>query len=386
MDDILNLSDEGDKGYTFEVDLNIPNHLHDTFKDFPLCPDHYIPDINELSNYQKDLINKGIGNIPKDVKLVNSLKEKIKYVIDYRMLKYVIQQGIIVTKIHQVISYDQKPWLKAYIDKNTVLRQKANNDFEKDFFKLMNNSVYGKQMENVRKRCDVKLLSSYKSFQKHKDYDTRTIIDEDHVLLYRKKKTVTLNKPIYGGFVVLELSKLLMYKFYYDVLKPKYRNNMKLLGTDTDSFIIYVETNDIYDDIKENINHFDTCGYLLESIPHANNKIPGKFKDEYLGIPIREFVGLRSKMYAFKTDCIEKKVCKGIRKQNIEKMKFDMYKDTLFNDKETYEDIYNITSKEYTLYTIKTRKIALSPYDDKRYLINNINTLPYGYIAKKCDT
>ncbi len=164
----------------------------------------------------------------------------------------------------------------------------------------MNNSVYGKQMENVRKRCDVKLLSSYKSFQKHKDYDTRTIIDEDHVLLYRKKKTVTLNKPIYGGFVVLELSKLLMYKFYYDVLKPKYRNNMKLLGTDTDSFIIYVETNDIYDDIKENINHFDTCGYLLESIPHANNKIPGKFKDEYLGIPIREFVGLRSKMYAFK--------------------------------------------------------------------------------------
>ena len=104
----------------------------------------------------------------------------------------------------------------------------------------MNNSVYGKQMENVRNRCDVKILTSPESFLKQIDYETRTILDEETILLARKKQTVKLNKPIYGGFVVLEISKLLMYQFYYNVLKRKYGDKIRLLGTDTDSLIVYI--------------------------------------------------------------------------------------------------------------------------------------------------
>ena len=295
------------------------------------------------------------------------------------MLKECLRQGIILKSVNNYIRFKQKAWLKSYIDMNTKLRQEAKNNFEKDFYKLMNNSVYGKQMENVRNRCDVKILTTPESFLKQSNYETRTILDEETILLARKKQTVKLNKPIYGGFVVLEISKLLMYQFYYNVLKRKYGDKVRLLGTDTDSLIVYIETNDVYEDIKEDIDHYDTFDYKIEWMPQKNKKVPGLFKDEYLGIPIREWVGLRSKMYAFRNDIKEKKVCKGIKKSNIEKMKFEMYKNCLVESKQTREKVYSIVSKQHHLYTVELDKIALSPYDDKRYLVDNVNTLPYGF-------
>lgn len=170
-----------------------------------------------------------------------------------------------------------------------------------------------------------------------------------------------------------------MYQFYYNILKKKYGIKVKLLGTDTDSLIILIETEDVYEDMKNNIEHYDTSDYKIDWMPQENKKVPGLFKDEYLGVPIREFVGLRSKMYALRTDLKEKKVCQRIRKCNIERMKFDMYKNCLFKDEQTKEIVYGITSKHLNLYTTEMSKIALSPYDDKRYLEDNVNTLPYGY-------
>lgn len=380
VEKILSFTDDRERGYTFVVDLEIPAELHDKFKDYPMLPEHYTPSLEELSDYQRELIKKKIGTTPANPKLINTLKPKKNYIIDYRMLKECIRQGIILKKVKRAISFEQKAWLKPYIEKNTKLRQEAKNDFEKDFYKLMNNSVYGKQMENVRSRCDVKLLDLYVKFEKHKEYENRTIVDENTVLLYRKKPEIKLNKPIYGGFVVLELSKILMYRFYYNQLKSKYGDRIKLCATDTDSLIVYIETEDVYEDIKNDIENFDTCGFTIDWMPQVNNKVPGLFKDEYLGMPIREFVGLRAKMYAFKTDIKEKKVCKGIRKCNIEKMKYDMYNETLLESKITTETVYNITSKDFQLYTVKSQKTALSPFDDKRYLVDNINTLPYGYL------
>jgi hypothetical protein len=380
-DFILNLKDNEKYGYTFIVDLDIPIELHDKFKDYPLLPEHYIPNYNELSDYQKQLIEKKIGTKPKDSKLIQTLKHKQNYIIDYRMLKECLNQGIILKKVVNYIQFSQKAWLKPYIDKNTKLRQEAKNDFEKDFYKLMNNAVYGKQMENIRGRCSVKIVDSVKKFNKQNDYETRAIIDEEKgvVLLYKKQTKVILNKPVYGGFTILELSKLLMFRFYYNFLKKKYGENIKLLATDTDSLIVYIETEDVYEDMKENINYFDTSEFKIDWMPQLNKKVPGLFKDEYLGIPIREFVGLRSKMYSFKTDISEKKVCKGIKYCNIERMRFDMYKDCLLNDKVDTQTIHNIESQKLKLYTTQTQKVALSPYDDKRYLVDNINTLPYGY-------
>jgi hypothetical protein len=161
--------------------------------------------------------------------------------------------------------------------------------------------------------------------------------------------------------------------------------------TDTDSFLVYIKT----EDIKNDIELFDISDYKMDWMPQKNKKVPGLFKDEFLGIPIREYAGLRSKMYAFrydemetnycreiksfKTEMKEKKVCKRIKKQNIEKIRFEMYKDCLFNNKETRESVCNIISKKLKLYSVVIDKVALSPYDDKRYLVNQIKTLPYGY-------
>nr|XP_018912649.1 PREDICTED: uncharacterized protein LOC109040960 [Bemisia tabaci] len=376
---ILELSDDSDVGYTFMCDLQIPEELYPYFENYPMLPDHYMAKEEELSPYQKKLIEKEVGSQPKVAKLMNTMYDKEDYIIDYRLLKECLRQGIVLKQVKNYIQFEQKAWLKPYIEKNTKLRQGARNDFEKDQPKSMINCAYGKQMENVRAWSDVKLIDSLEKRNKYRDFESRTIIDKDHVLLYRKKPTVFLNKPIYGGFVVLELSKLLMYNFWYNVLKKRYGSKIRLLATDTDSLIVFIETEDVYEDIKESIEYYDTSDYKLEGMPCKNKKVPGVFKDEYLGIPIREFVGLRSKMYALRTDANEKKVGKGINKSNLEKKRFLEYKDVLFNEKLTKETIHNIVSDRLQLYTSENVKVGLSPYDDKRYLVDSINTLPFGY-------
>jgi hypothetical protein len=114
-------------------------------------------------------------------------------------------------------------------------------------------------------------------------------------------------------------------------------------------------------------------------IPKVNKKVSGLFKDEFSGIPIREFVGLKSKMYAFRTCIREKKVCKGIKKSHVERIKFNTYKFCLFNQQQTTEEIHRIQSNKLQMYTIKDTKVALSPYDDKKYLINNMIRYSFGH-------
>ena len=187
----------------------------------------------------------------------------------------------------------------------------------------MNNAVFGKSMENVRNRIDVKLKVSEKSaslaVSSHL-YKSHRIINENCVAVLHKKKEVLLDKPIYVGFSILELSKLHMYKFHYDHIRVKYGDKAKLLMTDTDSLVYEIETEDLYEDMKRNIDLFDTSDYPVGNrynIPQVNKKVIGKFKDETNGIIINEFVGIRSKMYSFKLDEkikgeYEKKRAKGV--------------------------------------------------------------------------
>jgi hypothetical protein len=284
IEKILKSKYDGKHGYTFIVDLEIPKELHKKFKDYPLLPEHYKPNLEELSFYQKELISMKIGKNPTDTKLISTLKPKENYtsIIDYRMLQECIKQGVILKKIKKVISFKQKAWLKPYIDLNTKLRQAATNEF-----------VYGKQMENVRNRCQVSLFNKYEQFERCKEFESRDVIDKENVLVYKKKSKIKLNKPMYGGFVVLELSKLIMIEFYYNYLKPKFGKNIKLLMTDTDSFLVYIKTEDAYQDVKNDIEWFDTSDYKMDWMPQKNKKVPRLFKNELLGIPIREYAGLR---------------------------------------------------------------------------------------------
>ena len=222
-----------------------------------------------------------------------------------------------------MLEFDQSPWLKQYIDFNTEKRKHAYNSFEKDFFKLMNNSVFGKTMENLRKRVNVKLVTDYTKLDKlssEPTYVSSKIFNEDLMAVHNIKETLTLNRPAYVSMCILDLSKTLMYEFRYQYIKNKYGDRAKVLFTDTGNLTYEIETEDIYQDFWNDKDKFDNSDYPKNSpyYCNANKKVIGKFKDEACGVPMTEFVGLKSKMYSYiKSDEKGGKTAKGIKKNVI---------------------------------------------------------------------
>ena len=321
-------------------------------------------------------------------KLVCNLFNKKKYVAHINTLKQALNHGLKLEKIHRVIKFNQEAWLKPYIDMNTELRKEAKNDFEKDLFKLMNNSVFGKTMENIRKHRDIKLVTTDKKRSKlvsEPNYHTINLISEDLSIIEMKKTKVKMNKPIYLGLSILEISKTLMYEFWYDYMKPKYANNVKLCYIDTDSFIININTNYFYKDISNDVeNRFNTSNYEVNRpLPTGKNKkIIGLMKDELGGKIITEFVILRPKTYSFLTDDgKEDKKAKGTKKCVIKKkIKFNDYKKCLLSDELILRSQQRFISKKQDAYIENVNKITLSNDDDKRIVSSNkISSYPYGY-------
>ena len=274
---------------------------------------------------------------------------------------------------------------------NTELRIKSTNHFEKDFYKLCINSAFGKTMENVRKHRDIKLVTNDKKrgiLASEPNYHTTKFISDDLLIMEMKKREVYLNKPIYLGQAILDLSKMLMYEFWYDYLKPKYGKNIKLCYTDTNSFIFFVKTDNFYKDISDDIEkRFDTYSKdidrpLLKSI---NKKVIGKFKDELAGQIRSELCILRAECSSFKLDNDnEEKKAKGIKQCVIKRqLTFDNYVVALFNDNKIKRSKYVFRSYCHHVYTEKVTKIALSGNNDKRILTTDkIITYPYGYFDK----
>ncbi|GFU60970.1 uncharacterized protein NPIL_654521 [Nephila pilipes] len=367
--DILNLSDESDVGYILEVDLDYPPDLHDKHSDFPLAPE-----------------NKPPPNC-KEPRLLTTLEPKTKYVLHYSNLKLYLKLGLILKKIHRVLKFFQSPWLKNYIDYNTKLRTKAVNDFQKDFYKLMNNSIFGKTMENVRRRVDIRLCSTEEQARKlieKSNFNRRTIFSENLMAVHLKKTNIKFFKPIHVGMTILDLSKVLMYSFHYEYMKHRYDSKIKLMYTDTDSFIYEIKTDDFYSDMKDDLNLYDTSDYdknNVYNLPLVNKKVIGKMKDENKGNIMTEYVGLKSKMYAYKTNNKIEKRLKGIKKQTLKnKITFEDYKDCLLNQKLKYVDMNLIRSKFHSIQSIKQNKLALSYKDDKRFVNGDgITTLAHGH-------
>jgi len=297
----LNLAeceDDSKKGLILEVDLEYPKELHDLHNDYPLGPEKVKVTESMLSDYCKKIQNNFNISTGLVHKLIPTLKNKEKYVLHYRNLQLYTDLGLKVTKVHRVSEFNQSPWLKQYIDFNTQKRTVAKNSFEKDFFKLMNNSVFGKTMENIRKRVDVKLITNEKKLSKMTSkptYVSSKIFNENLVAVHKIKETLTLNRPAYVGMCILDLSKTLMYDFHYNYIKSKYGDKAKLLFTDTDSLTYEIEAEDVYKDFWNNNDLFDNSDFP-ETSPYfdkTNKKVIGKFKDESAGVPIVEFVGLR---------------------------------------------------------------------------------------------
>ena len=220
-----------------------------------------------------------------------------KYVVPIRILKQSLNHRLMLKKVHQVIQFNQKAWLKP----NTRLRTEAKNDFEKDFFKLMNNSDFGKTMENVKIHRDIKLVTTDKrrnQLASEPNYHTTKYFSENLIAIETEKTKVKMNKPIYLGMSILDISKTLMYEFWYDYIKPKYQDKAKLCYMDTDSFVIHIKTEDFYEDIANDVEEwFDTSNYDDNGpLPTGKNKkVIGLFKDELGGKIMKEFVTLRAK-------------------------------------------------------------------------------------------
>ena len=367
-DFINNYDENNDKGYILEVDVKYPIRLHELHSDLPFLSEQM--------------------EVSKSNKLVCNLFNKKKYVAHINALKQALSHGLKLKKIHRVIKFNQEAWLKPYIDMNTELRKVAKNDFEKNLFKLMNNSVFGKTMANIRKHRDIKLLRTDKKRSKlvsEPKYHTINLISEDLSIIEMKKTKVEMNKPIYLGLSILEISKTLMYEFWYDYMKPKYANNVKLCYMDMDSFIMNIKTNDFYKDISNDVeNRFGTSNYEVNRpLPTGKNKkVIGLMKDELGGTIIMEFVTLRPKTYSFLTDDgKEDKKAKGTKKCIIKKMiKFNDYKKCLLGDELILKSQQRFISKKHDVHTENINKIALSNNDDKRIVSSNkISSYPYGY-------
>ena len=350
-----------------EVDLEYPHDLHDLHNDYPLAR----LEVNGVT------------------KLIPNLSDKKKYVVHYEALKLYVNYGLKITKIHRGITFKESAWLKDYIDMNTRLRTNSKNNFESNFFKLMNNSVFGKTIENIRKRTDIKLVTTEKQVERciyQPNYIHRTAFSDSLVVIHMARTKLYFNKPVYLGMCILDLSKTLMYEFHYKYIRAKYGDKAKLLFTDTDSLMYEIETEDFYKDISGDVREkFDTSNYPLGHPSGietgVNKKVIGLMKDEAGGKSIEKFVGLRAKNYSLILESKEQKKCKGIKKSvTRNNISFLDYETCLFSNISQLRKMNVFRSRRHDVYTEEVNKIALSANDDKRVILKDgIHTLAHGH-------
>ena len=381
-------TDDSADGITVEVDFEYPEDLHDLHNEYPLAPVKRSVLEDEIS--AKSLQDLGDAKFLGSTKLICDLHDKKNYVIHISALKFYLEQGLIITKVHRCIAYTQSKWLKKYIDFNTEMRANSTEKYQKDFYKLMNNAVYGKSMENVRDRTTLRFALTEDDITKWScKPEFKNVIpgigNENFRMLNMKTREVCLDKPIFAGQAILDLSKVHMYDFYYNVMKPKYGNNMQLILTDTDSFIFAIKTDNWFTDMGEMSQYFDTANFP------KNHELYSKAQENQLGLfkmeemYMQKVIALKSKIYCYKlADNSEKKTLKGVNRVSKEKdIDWNNYLSCVMDGVSTSVNQNSIRSFKCQNFSITQKKRALSSYDDKRYQVDGINTLAYGHKTLK---
>lgn len=377
LDGLETLTNTSDIGRVYEIDISYPQHLHDEHNDLPFLPENKISPGSKVK------------------KLLATLEDKKNYnILHYRNLQQAITNGLIVEKVHRVLEFRQSEWLAKCIHLNTEMRKKAEDDFEKDFFKLLNNAVFGKTMESMRKRMKMELVACPKRLQKLINKTTFKhciTYNENLAAVSLENKIIKFGKPIYIGFAVLDVSKTLMYDYHYNTMKKHFTDNLRLMYTDTDSFVYHIMTNNFYDDMHNKpglLERMDTS-----NLPHehpcytpSRKKIPGLFSDETNGRIMTEFIALRAKSYAYILDNKEQIRAKGVKGHVVKNhMTFQNHVDCLFADDaefkfDPYRENISIRSYNHELQTIKSNKLCFNRHDDKRIVLSDrINTYAHGH-------
>lgn len=370
------------------MDVEYPDDLHNLHNDLPFMPERI-----KLKGGEK---------------LCTTLKDKKNYTIHYRNLQQAMENGIKVKTIHRALRFNQSNWMAPYINLNNQRRQEATSKTKKDLCKLMNNAVFGKTIENIMKRRSIRLCNSWEN-RGNKVGAGKLIasgrikriteFDDDFIACELKQMTLKFDKPIQVGFTVLELAKLKMYDFHYNYMLSKFNkpNQVRICYTDTDSFIYKIETDDVYEDLKNDINDpdskiFDTSDYPSDNsfgFELRNKKLLGAMKDECCGKIIQEFIGLRSKCYSFK--CLNEEPqnkSKGVKRNVVEKLTMEEYNQSLEDrNLKILKQQYIFRSDLHRVYTMNMTKVALNSNDDKRFILpDGVSTLALGhYLINKLE-
>ena len=310
VNQILNMTEDSLIGFILEVDLEYPEELQEDHQDYPLAPTKESVPQDWLSPYQTNLLeqmkNQDIArrSIGKTKKLLQTLHDKSNYTIHYKLLQLFDRLGLKVKKVHRVLKFEQEAWLEPYIKLNTTKRQQARNKFEEDLYKLLNNCAYGKTCESKRKRMLVRIVRDYHAALREIsafEFKSYKIFGENLAAFTSNPTKIYWDVPTIVGASVLELAKFHMYKFHYDIMKPNFE--CQLLYSDTDSLLYQVKSEDLYREISEKrniLNELDLSNYPKNhSLYDPKNKmVVLKFKDEFPGDIITEFISLKPKLYS----------------------------------------------------------------------------------------
>ena len=392
IEQILQTPNDSDHGFIVEVDLHYPDRLHDGHEDFPLAPTKERIHYKSLSEWQQKLLGE-MGEkrlYSQGKKLIQSLNDKKNYTVHYITLKLYVSLGMEVKKVHRVLKFNQSLWLKPYMELNTEKRRQSRNKFEESFFKLMNNSCYGKTLESKRNRTTVQLVFTKEQVFRRTDvpwFCQFKIFDENFAAISSKKRSILWNKPTIVGACVLDLAKYHMFDFHYNVMRKHL--NCLVLYSDTDSFLYEIKHTDFYHKLETNrelADHFDLSNYPKDHrlYNEANKMVTLKFKDELAGVPIQEFIGLKPKMYSILAGGKQKASAKGVSRYAQRKMTHDVYRKVLESGQGIKAINTRIGSKKHQLHTIQTKKLSLSCFDDKRFILDDgIQTLPHGHYLNR---
>ena len=390
---INNLPNENsDIGYYLEVDLHIPAELHDKFQELPPAPIKQCP--------------PGC----KTEKLLLTLEDKNNYMIHYSLLKFYMEMGVQVKHVHRACKFNQDYVFANYIAHNTERRAAATHKFQKDFYKLKNNSLFGKTVENLRKRINIRIVNNERqlvTYSSRPTFQRINLIDDNLAIISLGKESFCLNRPVYVGQAILDISKLRMYKLQYVELQ-KYRNifncEIEIVAGDTDSFFLHCRNVSVREQLLPEMlrdelldsSNFDPNDSLYSN--RFTNHI-GKFKDETgCKFHILEGVFLRPKCYSLKTSENEAiKKAKGVTYKNVKDslthadylhLYYAYNPHVVNNDSDDDVDMPMkrrcldqtiIRSKHHQIYTITSTKTALSCTDDKRFWTDCNASLPYGH-------
>ena len=385
-DNIIDLDENSERGYIFDVNLTIPPERHDYLNQYPPAAENIEIHEGIISPYSREV--RKLRGYPKKFsqrKLCPNLLDKEHFVVHIQALKCYLKLGVKVTRINRIMSFKQKAWLKEYVNLRSERRSVAGTEFLRKVEKLGVVSVFGKTLENKRKHKTVRFVSNEVSarFQTSKpEFRSFKIISKNLVSVELDKKRVTLDAPIPVGLTKLDISKKKVFDFFYGVILPKFPH-AELVLSDTDSLLVKLHTDNITRDLHS-IKQFLDLSNLKTSNPlHSNHNkdIPGTFKLETKDEIIEEVVALRSKLYSIRMVGGRKIAAAGVsRKIAAKKITHEDFVNTLVGKKDKFIMQRTIRSDRHTLNTVQSNRIALTAYDDKRYILDDgIHTLAYGH-------